>query len=489
MAGPGMMAADSPPRRLLLLALLMALLGTTGLALGYSEKVQLVAVVVALLICIGAVSARYPWFAVGLPLLIFADLGISMSTGYSVAGVSLNWADLLLLPAVLPTVVRIAHGSRRFPVPNKAAALLLVLVGLATLLGVYYGNETAVIRNELHVLLYIFLAYFLAVTELRTRNDLRALLIMFMIAISLAGVKAIAIALIGSLAADMSLFQTVDISSQQLEGTRIILLGADTLFVVAIPILVALAVYVRNRLTNFFLAAAAIPICAGVLLGLSRSNWAAAAIAALLTLVLGLKAKGLKSLRTGLIALAGLILTLLLVSAFYYNSYNNSFFDIIQRRFSFNPSEGSGTMDYRIMEGDALLAVARHHIVLGSGLGSEYSYVDYRGLLITNWSHDGYLFLILKSGIIGLALFLLAMFLTIWKSVSLAQRSDDGLLASTGVGMSMALLALLLMSTLLNRISNMEGTYFIGLAVATPVVLASLQGKSNIPDVRNNEIE
>lgn len=474
MAGPGTLAAAGAPRRLLLLALLTALLGITGLALGYSEKVQLMAAVMALLVCVGLVAARYPWLAVGLPLIVFADIGIGLSTGFSAAGVNLNLIDLLVVPVLVPTLVRLATGSRSLARPDLSVWLLLIVIGTAIMVGFYYQNDPAVIRNEVHVLLYIFLGFFWAGTEIRTRRDLRNLLLLLIIVTVIAGLKAIVLSFTGAAAGNQNLLQTVDISSDQLGGTRTILDGGDTFFVITVPLLAAATIYFRTKWMFFWVMAAGVPITAGLLVSLTRTNWAAAISTALLVLLLGIRSGGLRSLRIAALIAVALTIAVILISAIYPITDNYSFVDLVGRRLSFNPNEGSGTLDYRMMEGKALWAVAQKHLWFGNGFGSRYSYTDYKGLMITNWSHDGFLFLLLKSGIVGLALFLLAMIRSMLRSVGIAWRARDSLVAVAGLGMSMGLLALLLMSLLVNRISSLEGAYFIGLAVATPIILARI---------------
>jgi hypothetical protein len=452
------------------------LLGITGLALGYSEKVQLVAVVVALLVCVGFVAARYPWLAVGLPLIVFADIGIGLSAGFSVAGVNLNLIDLLVVPALVPTLVRLVTRSRTLVRPDLSVWLLLIVVGAATVLGFYYQNNPAVIRNEVHVLLYIFLGFFWAGTEIRTRRDLRNLLLLLVIVTVIAGLKAIVLSFTGAAAGDQNLLQTVDISSVQLGGTRTILAGGDTFFVLTVPLLAAVTVFYRTKGMFLWVMAAGVPIAAGLLVSLTRTNWTAAVSAALLVVLLGIRSGGLRSLRIAALIAVALAIAVILISAIYPITDNYSFVDLIGRRLSFNPNEGSGTLDYRVMEGKALWAVAQKHLWFGNGFGSRYSYTDYKGLMITNWSHNGFLFILLKSGIVGLTLFLLAMTRSILRSVTIALRARDSLAAVASMGMSMALFALLLMSLLVNRISSLEGAYFIGLAVATPIILARIGG-------------
>ncbi|MHB9054312.1 MAG: O-antigen ligase family protein [Thermoleophilia bacterium] len=459
-----------------MLALLMALLCLVGLAIGYNEKVQLLAVVAVLMVCVGFMAARYPWFAVGLPLFVFADIGIGVSTGIIIAGINLNLIDLLVIPALVPTVIRIAMGHRALVRPDLSVWLLLIVVGAATVFGFYYQNDPAVIRNEVHALMYIFLGFFWAGTELRTRKDLRNLLLLLIIVTAVAGLKAIVLSITGTVVGDQNLLQTADISSDQLGGTRTILAGGDTFFVTTVPLLAAIAIFYRRKTVFLWVLAAAVPISAGMLVSLTRTNWVASIVSALLVIVLAIRSRGLQSLKIATLIVISSAIAVMLVSALYPITDNYSFVDLIERRVSFDPNEGSGTLDYRIMEGKALLAVAQKHLLLGNGFGSRYSYIDYKGLMITNWSHNGFLFILLKAGIVGLALFLLAMIRTIMKSIIIAWRARDSLFAGVGLGMSMALLSLLLMSLLVNRISSLEGSYFIGLAMAVPVILAKMAG-------------
>jgi O-antigen ligase len=463
-------------RPLLRALALLFLFAFIGLLFAVGQTSQLMVEVTVISLVIAFIAARFPALSVAFPLVIFALIGIGLYGGITLGDARLNLADMLIIPALAPTAFRVLSGRRRLSRPDISVTLLGFMIIMATLTGIYFVNDAAIIRNELHTMLYIPVAYFWAMAELRSRNDVRLFIIVFITATAAAGLKSVAANILGSHITSFNyMWQIQDITSEQLGGSRTILGGADTLFVLVTPLLAAMALYLNRRRNYPLLILAALPVLAGLLLGLTRTNLAVAIASLLLVLALGARKARLQAAGIALSVTIIAAAAILVFSSFSPVASNYNLAELMQRRMAFDPNVGSGTLDYRIMEGEALLDTAREHIFIGSGFGSRYSYVDYLGRVITNWSHNGYLWLILKAGLLGLTMFCLAIAISVRRSLAIARTLSDDWLKIAAIGMSVALLALVSMSVLVNRFVNPEGAYFLGLALAVPMLLGKIE--------------
>lgn len=480
------LGGSRPLSRLFALVVVCTLFGYILATHGFTQRLFFI---LALSITTAFFSARYPWLAVVLPLAIFIVMGIGISSGFSAAGASINLADMLLLPAFAPTVVKVLASRRELDYPSIPAILMAVWILLAVAIGLYYGNSFSLVRNELHVLLFMPLAYYWAIIELRTARDIRMVAIVIIGVTALAGLKAgyISYFVPHSQEGYSDIWQSSTAVSEQLGGQRTILNGADTFFVLCMPLIASFAIFYRKRKEILWLTAAFILTFYGLLISLTRTNWATVAIAILLVLALGARAAGGRVVR---IASAIGLLSILAIFLSSYMTFGTSTYDLgelLQRRLEPNPYTGAGNLNYRIRESQALIQQAERHLTLGNGLGARYSFIEFRGATSINWAHNGHLWMLLKSGLVGMFLFYFAIIAVVWQLLALSFHSASRLFRSTSLGFAVALLSLMLMSLLVNRISNMEGAYFIGLAIAWPHVISRIEASAGETETSSME--
>jgi O-antigen ligase len=355
--------------------------------------------------------------------------------------------------------------------------MIAVWIILATGVGLFLGNPFSIVRNELHILLFIILAYYWAVIEIRSSRYLKLAVIAILGATAVAGMKALYISffVIHTQEGTSDIWQAVTAMSEQLGGQRTILNGADTMFVLAIPIIAALALFYKQRRVYMYLLAAFLFTLFGLLISLTRTNWATVLLVVLLVMALGAWSSGKQAVR-----IASLIILLSMTSIFLsqYFTPGTSTYDLgelLQRRLEPNPYTGAGNLNYRIRESEALIEQAQRHAILGNGLGARFAFVEFHGSPTVSWAHNGHLWVYLKSGYLGLFLFYGAIITACWQLFSISTRRINSLINSTALGFGAALLALMIMSLLVNRISSMEGAYFIGLAFALPQIYKQIE--------------
>ncbi|RJQ45371.1 MAG: hypothetical protein C4534_04790 [Gaiellales bacterium] len=421
-------------------------------------------------------AARYPWLAVVSPLVIFIVMGIGVSSGLNIGGASINLADVLLLPALAPTIAKVLAGRRDLSYPSVPALLIFVWLVLATALGVYYGNSLSLVRNELHVLFFIVLAYFWAIVELRTPRDVWLASIALIAATAVAGFKSIYISFFVSHFSEgySQLWQASTTASRELGGQRTILNGADTFFVLSMPLIASFALFFRERRYIAWLSAAFVLTLYGLFISLTRTNWATVLVAILLVMLLGMRTAGRQVVRIGVAVLLICILALAVSSMITFGGNTYDLGELMSRRLEPNPYTGAGNLNYRIMESKALIDQAQEHLVLGNGLGASFDFLEFRGATSVNWAHNGHLWLLLKSGLAGMAVFYLGIAATCWQLIRMSFHAGQRTLSAISLGFGIALASLMIMTLLVNRISNMEGAYFIGLAVALPQIISRI---------------
>lgn len=466
-----------PLARFTALALTCVLIGYMLATHGFSQSLFFS---LALSVSMAFIAARFPWLAVVSPMVIFIVMGIGLSSGLSAAGASINLADLLLLPALAPTVVKVLAGRRDLDYPSIPAIMLGAWIMIAACAGIFYGNPYSLVRNELHVLLFVPLAYYWALIELRSPRDIKLAVTALISATAIAGLKSGFISFfVGHTQEGYSdIWQASTAVSEQLGGQRTILNGADTFFVLIMPIIASLALFYRDRRTMLLLAGAFVLSLYGLLISLTRTNWATVIVALLLLLVFGARSVGGRAVRVA--ATVGLlsILALFLSSYMTFGTSTYDLGELLQRRLEPNPYTGTGNLNYRIRESQALMEQAERHIVLGNGLGSRFAFIEFRGATSVNWAHNGHLWMLLKSGLAGLVLFYAAIIWVITQLIIISNQSILRLFRAVALGFAVALFSLMLMSFLVNRISNMEGAYFIGLAVALPQIMKRIEANT-----------
>ncbi len=426
------------------------------------------------------VSARYPWFSAALPMLVFNLVGTDLASGLHLAGIDVNAADIIILPSLMILLWRVATRSRPVPRPGLAISMLAAWLILLTLIGLIYHNPLALVRNELHVLMLLPLAYFWVAAEIRTRRSLWLMLVAIIVSIALAGTKAMLISfvVVHSHSGVSSAWQAWTDISNSVGGERTRLCGADTMFMLAVPLLAAAALFAPRCRATFFLLSGSSFVLFGLLASLTRTYWLGALTAFVLVLGLGAVKAGMRAVTfTAVVTIAMVVAEILLVVLATRGTTETDFRQVLLTRLRFdNEVAVSENVDYRGKEAAAFLQAAQQHLFLGSGLGASVhlEYLDDLYPITTRDGHDIALEVFYKSGVLGLILFAFPLILTTWRAVRgyLASRDPLTSVALLGVGLSLPLL--IITSVTVNRLSHFEGAFFIGLAIAVVEIAPKL---------------
>ena len=123
------------------------------------------------------------------------------------------------------------------------------------------------------------------------------------------------------------------------------------------------------------------------------------------------------------------------------------------------------TVTFRLLESQGVIAAVGAVYGLGSGMGSTYTYWDLERSTFTRttWTHNAYLQWLLKTGVLGLAVFLVLV-VGAGRMASRMIRSRHpwapGLLGMLG-----GLVAVLVLSIAVNKVFEFSGAVFLGVAL------------------------
>jgi O-antigen ligase len=134
---------------------------------------------------------------------------------------------------------------------------------------------------------------------------------------------------------------------------------------------------------------------------------------------------------------------------------------------TFGGHENELTAESRLDQWKTARLVIRERPLLGSGLGATYRYFDPgpRAFLETNLTHNIYVDLLLRTGVVGLMLFIVAAALTIRGGMQTWWRSADIAVASFALGMTAAFAGLLGKGLVESLFEKYRLATFIGLVV------------------------
>jgi O-antigen ligase len=238
---------------------------------------------------------------------------------------------------------------------------------------------------------------------------------------------------------------------------RIILRGADVLLVVS-TVVVATRWWFGRRM-SWPIAAAGALSAFGVLLSGTRSNWAGLAGGlAWLGAVWVTCSKA--TIRRAV--MAGILCAVILIITFTASEGARRLGDAAV-------AVATGrlhTVDFRRIESIAVLDAAWQTYGLGAGFGATYEYWDIgKGSVVrTPWSHNGYLEILLKTGVLGL----LVSLSLVWHSfrLTLASIRRGHPWADRVLGVQGGLVAILVLSLTTNKFFELSGPMFLGFAFA-----------------------
>ncbi len=397
-------------------------------------------------------------------------IGPGFSTGMMVGPFHLNLMDVLLAVFIgfrlAQAVIRRASLWRR---PNSTSIALLAFLTVALLVGIFQ-NPFLDIAKDLRPFLYLFLVWFWTASSGDGEELGRILAYVFAAGSMGALIKALMITaelIPGDYPLDVA--QVMTVTSPELGGERLFIMGADTLCTVAVPYILACTLGESFRKHFGFLLAGLVCALLVLTLTFTRATWLGTALGIVVVIWL------YSYLRKADWQLRRLIVIFLLMAGLMLTGTNVVIGDaefpittLILRRLSGDYELGGGLYGlwrFRVEETRELLRSWMQSPIFGKGLGGTYKHLlfsagvwDYQ-----LWTHNGWLWLLLKGGLIGVALFLYPFLRLARRALQLLRKEYYSDRVPLIVGLLSAGLAFGVLSITNNRFASPEGGAFLGL--------------------------
>jgi hypothetical protein len=214
--------------------------------------------------------------------------------------------------------------------------------------------------------------------------------------------------------------------------TRILPPGQSLVLValITIPLLLIFDKTPSKYIFRFFLL---FIVAIAVILTFNRSFWVALAIALFLAVFLVSIPEKIRFVNIAIWTAVILIMILVPVLSFA-GSQAQAFVDGFATRFStlLDPNTlNEGSLQYRVVETQYALPQIAAHPLIGLGLGADYrpwdSRIDFGSLTYDKFAyiHDGHLWTILKTGLVGYLFFIIFLFLFLQRSLRYWRQIHD----------------------------------------------------------------
>jgi len=389
------------------------------------------------------------------PMAFMIVCGTNFFGSVTVFNVHLNATDWLFCGALAGLVIRLGR-SLRIPRPAVHQA---VMIACATMIGLLNVNSVELIRNDVRAFCYIPIGVFFAFNLLRTPQALQTFTKCLYWSTAVAAVKVVYITL--AVPASLLLIDPLQVYvslNPQFGGKRVILVGGDFFFVIGLPAAILLWSAARKRYERTAVAIAGLLILFALIVGFTRSNWIVAVLLTVCALVYVLRRRGTRLIPL-LLATPLVVSSIALLPTLVIPEARFPLTDLILRRLNTDPASGNSSLDgsnYRVFESYQVMNRIDSAWIQGCGAGSAYyTFVEPGVWAASTWSHNGWLWLVMKVGLIGFALLSWQMGVAMRRGYVMGARKPRCgnvyalLLVLAGVG-------IVLLSLVINRISYPE---------------------------------
>lgn len=346
--------------------------------------------------------------------------------------------DILIPFAVAARLV--ARPSRHgTPLQVLLWGAFLAWIGVSGLQGIEAGNSTGLVAYHAKAVLYLGVLVITADVAPRRWLESRPLRRVVLMSSALAAVLLVMSQ--GHVA--------VDIPIPMLDVTGLGVLGADAASIFTVLGVATVMVAICSERRRLSLVLVALPLLAAPLAAGQRAAIVALAIAAALTVVLVALTPGRvritpTEVALGLTAALGLFMAVVTVAALSGDStVNVPLASQIQETFG---SRGKQLSEQdRVNQWDQARALIADHPWFGSGLGKQYYFYSpgFYEFMKTDLTHNIGFDLLLRSGIIGLLLFVAAAAVSVRDAILAWFGDGDDRIAALGLACAAALLGLL----------------------------------------------
>ena len=398
--------------------------------LGYlPDKTFLFVVLAELILLISALFVSF--FFTLVVFLCLAAIIISLTgrspivylVGFAVTAVCVLWEfysentllffvqDIFLALCLYIFILFLISGTR-LTLPwkgiTKSLGIFVVFTLFAGLVGFYYGRSPQIILLELHMLLYFFF-YFILLATLRTVEESK-LLVKFV----LIGGGIVCLQYIILLVAEERFF-------------RVATFHAD-MFPLLLGISVAAAIYARMASQRLFAISLSIMLAVGLVISLTRAEWAASGVVVLTLFVLLIIDKRIR-VQTWLVAaiLPVIIIGIIVVLDPSITSdilTLKATQKVAQRAETISNAEQDASLMMRVELANSAFQRFRQYPILGAGLGDLVSYKIFSHARI--WSLDtSHLYVLWKMGLIGFAVYIVFLITILKRSYYVLKNTRE----------------------------------------------------------------
>jgi hypothetical protein len=437
----------------------VVLTGTTAVLLAMAAGLAPIAVMglAALGACVVGAAMRPP---VALAAILSTAAVVGTGESYRAVGVQVRLIDVVAAACLIGLLVRSSLTTYN-RAGMRGVAFLGATIGALALYGGTNGWDN--IRADVYLCLFAIPGWMFGTELGRSSRWDQSIRRVFLAVTAVTALKAFALATRHTaLEGPGSSLQAW--SFQTSSGWRTILVGGDTLLVVAPALLIAIFAS-EPRLWRRMSLLVALMAFVAVLLSQTRTN-IVCSLAGVLLAFLGTLAMATPSRRRqqrqmlALLPPAALVLVLGgLVPDLVETTRQLSLsrFDATQT----GPLNSvSASYEYRAEEAQAALAtLTGRDTWIGRGAGSAYLSPDTGQATV--WSHNVGVWIVLKVGLLGLV----ALLGTGWRALrSVFRRFKREELGAIGTGLTMLILVIVAISIAVNRVASVEGTLLLSFA-------------------------
>lgn len=330
---------------------------------------------------------------------------------------------------------------------DKSLLVFSLCLVWALVIGLHRGAEWRYVSEDSIPFLILLAGYVATRLIVRSTASMRAVINGILLGSSLAAFKLLFIAVVPVEVGWNGPWQAI--REERFGLARVILNGADLFFVVSTVIASVLWLSTNDQ-GNWRKAAGLLSLGAAFVAG-TRSNWVGLGLALLVTgVILGIYSP----LRWRRVFLTGVMGVVLLVSVFRRSSTMSAATDEVLA--------SQMSIALRLLESEGVVAQINRAVVVGNGMGSTYEYVVGSSTITTQWSHNAFLMLVMKTGVLGLVLFLAVVqrtFRQLLQSVRANHPWREELIGIVG-----AIVAVLVLSFGANKLFSFSGALFLGVA-------------------------
>jgi hypothetical protein len=411
---------------------------------------------------------KYPHLAVGFFFCGLVSLGTTFGFGVKFLGFQLPYSDIVFLLAFPSSICSMVIRRKLKAKITPEIYLFMIWIIIGIIAALIKGNELTLIRNDLRYLLLTILIYYWVVLVIRNRNDVLFIFKMMALGVILGFLRVAIVAISGVNVQQIA--EMVGVYSRTTPGAvdinRFIPQGSDTYFVITPLIFLTFILNGRSILRNIYIVMIFICSIMGLIITLTRSLWFGFVFGVILVFIstgrrLLSRAYSLKIIS---MVILSILLTIVITNIIGDRSINITNKYLFIDRFNISRINSANDLSFRQHEVATIVNNVSSSLLNGNGFGASYLLIHEDGIYMTTFSHNIIAWILLKTGILGLIMYLSMITLLIIHNIKTSsQISDMKIVLTSG---TIAIIILLFVSLFINRMISADGSAFLGFTLA-----------------------